>query len=62
LELITQKKSKTKKNPKNFCAYAEQKSFPNKNSLQKKSKIFKKNYPITINLLLVSIFAESFEI
>jgi len=39
----------------------------NKNPFQiktlrkKKSKIFK-NYPITINLLLVSIFAESFEI
>jgi len=57
LELI----SKTKKNPKNFCAYAEQKSFPNQNSSKKKSKIFQ-THPITINLLLVSIFAESFEI
>jgi hypothetical protein len=60
LELISKKK--TKKNPKNFCAYAEQKSFPNQNSSQKKSKIFQ-THPITINLLLVSIlFAESFEI
>jgi len=57
LELI----SKNQKNPKNFCAYAEQKSFPNQNSSKKKIKNLS-NYPITINLLLVSIFAESFEI
>jgi hypothetical protein len=60
LELISHKKKKSKKNPKNFCAYAEQKSFPNKNSSKKNQKSFK-TYPITINLLLVSIFAESFE-
>jgi hypothetical protein len=28
---------KTQKNPKNFCACAEQKSFPNKNLFEKKN-------------------------
>jgi hypothetical protein len=41
------KQVKTQKNPKNFCAYAEQKSFPHKNSSKKKkSKIFKKLTPL----------------
>jgi len=60
LELISKKKNQ--KNPKNFCAYAEQKSFPNQNSSKKKIKNLSKLTPLQSIFYLCQFFAESFEI